>query len=971
MCVGGSSNAFTSSENTNYYFDVRHEFLHPSLDRFAQFFLGPLFTPSATDREIQAVHNENSKNLLTDVWRSSQLLKHLADPAHPYHKFGTGNAATLREKPKEAGVDVREELLTFHRTWYSANRMKLVVLGREGLDELEAWVTELFSGIVNKQVAPPTFPASPFSLSPSSPLSHACVQVLPIKDLRSLTLLFPLPSTDSLYHVKPTYLIGHLIGHESKGSILSLLKALSYANGLSAGMYETSSAFSLFSIGIELTEEGLLHTSRIIEIVFAYIALLHAASTSQWREVYEEEKAIHAMNFAFKSKESPANYASQLAGDLHVYAPAEILSGPRLYFDFDEATLRSILALLSPANMIVQLISRQLAGECAETEPWYESRYGIKRWTDEEWKRIEAPAAFSALHLPQRNEFIATDFTVKHQAESNGAGANPEPVALPSQSSPRTAALLIPPTRLLSSAALEVWWKADRTFLKPKANVLVKLVSPLAHQSPSTTVLTSLYARLLEDALSEYSYDADIAGLSYSLTPTATGLSLVFGGYNHKLALLVREVVKRMRALEMLEDRFSVVKEQLQRSYANFPMEQPYQHAAWHQLMALETHTFHTNEKIAALTPVTSAHVRSFIDLFLAQATVTTFIHGNMTAEEAQKVSQLVVQELAFTPLPPSLHPEQRTVQLTRGVRYEHSSPVLNPAEVNSAVSLVYQVGEDSAQSTVLLDLFCQLCKDSAFNQLRTVEQLGYLVWTGSASHRGVLSFRVIIQSADREPRLLEQRVEAFLAHFRTELVAMGDEAFGRHRAAVIARKQEKDKTLSGESNRHWGEISNGRGRFGKREEEVEVLRGLDKAQVVEWMDTNVGVGKGERRKLTALMRGKGADVGKGAVSEDEVASAAAGDAAVVQEEAEKEEGGETVGVVKAVEEEEQKSADGKAKGAINDVVADCDVSTANAAGEDSTAAAAAASPVDVTPVVVISDFTAFKRGMPLFPCLI
>ena len=665
LCVGGSSNAFTSSENTNYYFDVRHEFLNPSLDRFAQFFLAPLFTSSATDREIQAVHNENSKNLLTDVWRSSQLLKHLADPAHPYHKFGTGNASTLREKPKEAGVDVREELLTFHRTWYSANRMKLVVLGREGLDELESWVRELFSGIVNKEVAPPAFPASPFSLSPSSPLSHSCVQVVPIKDLRSLTLLFPLPSIDALYHSKPTFLIGHLIGHESKGSILSLLKSLSYANGLSAGMYETSSAFSLFSIGIELTEEGLLHTSRIIELVFAYIALLHAASREQWQAVYEEEKAIHAMNFAFKSKESPANYASQLAGDLHVYAPAEILSGPRLYIDFDEATLRSTLALLSPSNMIVQLISRQLTGECTEKEPWYESQYGIKRWTEEEWKRIEAPATFSALHLPHRNEFIATDFTVKHQPDTNGAHAEPELVALPSQSSPRTAALLIPPTRLLSSAGLEVWWKADRTFLKPKANVLVKLVTPLAHQTPSSTVLTSLYARLLDDALSEYSYDADIAGLSYSLTPTATGLSLVFGGYNHKLAVLVREVVRKMRSLEVVEERFTVIKEQLQRSYANFPMEQPYQHAAWHQVMALETQTWHTNEKIAALNPVASTAVRGFIDLFLAQATVTTFIHGNMTAQEAQEVSQLVVDELKYTPLPPSLHPDLRAVQLT------------------------------------------------------------------------------------------------------------------------------------------------------------------------------------------------------------------------------------------------------------------------------------------------------------------
>ncbi len=31
---GGTTNAFTASENTNYYFDVSYEHLEPALDRF-------------------------------------------------------------------------------------------------------------------------------------------------------------------------------------------------------------------------------------------------------------------------------------------------------------------------------------------------------------------------------------------------------------------------------------------------------------------------------------------------------------------------------------------------------------------------------------------------------------------------------------------------------------------------------------------------------------------------------------------------------------------------------------------------------------------------------------------------------------------------------------------------------------------------------------------------------------------------
>jgi insulysin len=51
----GHSNAFTGMENTNYYFEVAQEWLEGALDRFAQFFISPLFSDSCTERELKAV----------------------------------------------------------------------------------------------------------------------------------------------------------------------------------------------------------------------------------------------------------------------------------------------------------------------------------------------------------------------------------------------------------------------------------------------------------------------------------------------------------------------------------------------------------------------------------------------------------------------------------------------------------------------------------------------------------------------------------------------------------------------------------------------------------------------------------------------------------------------------------------------------------------------------------------------------
>lgn len=73
---------------------------------------------------------EHKKNLQSDSWRIFQLEKSLSNPNHPYCHFGTGNLETLFDNPKRLGMDIREELLKFHDKYYSANIMKLCIVGR-------------------------------------------------------------------------------------------------------------------------------------------------------------------------------------------------------------------------------------------------------------------------------------------------------------------------------------------------------------------------------------------------------------------------------------------------------------------------------------------------------------------------------------------------------------------------------------------------------------------------------------------------------------------------------------------------------------------------------------------------------------------------------------------------------------------------------------------------------------------------
>ena len=122
-----------------------------------------MFLADCTDRELRAVDSEHKKNLQSDTWRLFQLDKSLSNPAYPYNSFGTGNLISLKEEPSAKGLDVRQAFMKFHETYYSANLMKLVVLGREPLEQLEQWVVDKFAGVKNKDLKPPNFEGTPFT----------------------------------------------------------------------------------------------------------------------------------------------------------------------------------------------------------------------------------------------------------------------------------------------------------------------------------------------------------------------------------------------------------------------------------------------------------------------------------------------------------------------------------------------------------------------------------------------------------------------------------------------------------------------------------------------------------------------------------------------------------------------------------------------------------------------------------------
>uniref|UniRef100_A0A8C4Z924 Insulin-degrading enzyme n=1 Tax=Gadus morhua TaxID=8049 RepID=A0A8C4Z924_GADMO len=464
----GSSNAFTSGEHTNYYFDVSHEHLEGALDRFAQFFLCPLFDESCKDREVNAVDSEHEKNLMNDAWRLFQLEKATGNPDHPFSKFGTGNKLTLETRPSKEGVDIRQELLKFHSTYYSSNLMGLCVLGRESLEDLTSMVVKLFGEVENK----------------NEQHLRQFYKVVPIKDIRNLYVTFPIPDLQQYYKSNPGHYLGHLIGHEGPGSLLSELKSKGWVNTLVGGQKEGARGFMFFIINVDLTEEGLLHVDDIIFHMFQYITKLRTEGPQEW--VFQECKDLNNVAFRFKDKERPRGYTSKVAGLLY-YPLEDTLAAEYLLDDFRPDLIEMVLDKLRP----VAVVSKSFEGQTDKKEEWYGTEYKQEAIAEEKWASADVNGKFK---LPMKNEFIPTQL--------RDTPPTPYPPAL--EKDP-------PPVPTVNQG-------------KPR----------YLYTDPQHCSMTHLFLRLLRDDLKEYTVCSPPAGVAYTVTSGMNALFLSVKGYNDK-----------------------------------------------------------------------------------------------------------------------------------------------------------------------------------------------------------------------------------------------------------------------------------------------------------------------------------------------------------------------------------------------------------------------------------------------------
>jgi insulysin len=128
-------------------------------------------------------------------------------------------------------------------------------------------------------------------------------------------------------------------------------------------------------------------------------------------------------------------------------------------------------------------------------------------------------------------------------------------------------------------------------------------------------------------------------------------------------------------------------------------------------------------------------------------------------------------------------------------------------------------------------DVVMNYLDEPTFNQLRTTEQLGYVVFCRNCSYRDVMGSQFIIQSPTFSCEYIVSSLNKFLKSMIPKFEAFTDEEFKVQVESVRIRVAEKDYNLGKENGRFWSEIATHKYMFDRQEKELDILKTLNKEE--------------------------------------------------------------------------------------------------------------------------------------------
>lgn len=789
----GMHNAYTADDHTNYMFEINNNALPEALDRFADFFKAPLFTPEYVEKEVNAVNSEWSMQRANDGFVMFALNNITLNPAHPIARFRIGNNESLSDKENSKLLPTMVE---FYQRYYSANLMTVALAGNRSLDELEQLARDAFSDI-------PNFNAKVDDITVPPATANELQQVIyykPQVETRELLFDFLIPDMSAAFLSKPAGIVAYIIASEMPGTPAALLREAGFIESMSSwGEANNYGNAGRLRVHISLTEQGYAQKELVMGLLFRYLDEIRHEGVDL--AYVDEVRTVLNNDFQFLRRQGAFQYVSNLAAVMQTVPMQHAVDGDYRLDHFDAAATQQVLDSLTPANVRIFVIAADV--ETDREMHFFDGHYRIEKLTEQtiaDWKNMAGPVP---INLPAVNRLLPENLSLVLGAISKE------------------------PKTLLNNQGVSLLYQRSERFAEPRAAVTVnyhKLLSELTWEQRTA-------ARMLLDTfnLSEQGFarEASIAGVSFSLS-LGTGLELFMSGFNDKQEQLASMVMDRFLAFTPSPEQLEQSRDRFRRQIENMRRERPLQRLfpTYTQLTAAEYKL--ESERLAGIQAITMEQVLASREALLSDVSVRSFVYGNHAEATALALTRKLASYAQVN--------ADRTFQEFEPTRELNDFPLNFQSDTqlsDSAVLDVYLLNETSMQARLAVSMLRDLMHTRFFNQLRTEEQLGYAVGVAGVNLQDRPGFGFYIQSPVRGPSDLIARFDTFKDNFLPYLTELSDERFAEVQASIRSNLVQPPQNLSEEASLVRREWRKAQPMFDRREQQLALVDSMTKADLV------------------------------------------------------------------------------------------------------------------------------------------
>lgn len=302
----------------------------------------------------------------------------------------------------------------------------------------------------------------------------------------------------------------------------------------------------------------------------------------------------------------------------------------------------------------------------------------------------------------------------------------------------------------------------------------------------------------MKEKLNEHSYDASVAGLSYNVwTHQNVGIALSVNGYSEKSLLLWRTITDALKNPQLDSTKFEIYRKSQEINWKNSSKNSSLQQSG-ERFTSLIMDKFCPAFQLGlAMESITFDELVAFSKELFELRNIQGYVGGNASVMDATEALGILTDSI------PGIACSSDQV-MKAAMKPTSIGPSMDSFDVSVGGNAIYwntYIGKRSEENRAGCEMFTKLLKEPFYSELRTVQQTGYVVHSGSVQTADKHMFiNAAVQSNTYDARDLLSRIELFMQTFVRDINENPQlaERLESVKASTIARLKEPfDKLAS------------------------------------------------------------------------------------------------------------------------------------------------------------------------------